>query len=78
MEEIRIQINDGVIINADVSVKNVIYVEKNYIWNPATSNCKNGKQLASIMDDSRIMCDEIIESYNDETSTNEKKSTCKM
>ena len=35
------------------------------------------------MDDSAIMCDEITESYNEETKTiltnlNEKKTTCKM
>ena len=31
--------------------------EKDYIWNPATCSCKNGKYLASMMDDSAIMCD---------------------
>ena len=35
--------------------------EKDYVWNPATCNCQKGKDLASIMDDSEIMCDEIIE-----------------
>ena len=29
------------------------------------------------MDDLAIMCDEIIESYDDETNFNEKKATCK-
>ena len=43
--------------------------EKNYIWNPATYSCENGKYLASITDDSAITCDEIIESYNEETKT---------
>ena len=36
-------------------------LEKNYVWNPATSNCENGKYLTSIMDDSAIICDEIID-----------------
>ena len=36
--------------------------KKYYIWNPATCSCENGKYLASIMDDSAITCDEIIES----------------
>ena len=36
--------------------------EKDYIWNPATCNCENGKYLASIMGDSTIMCDEVVES----------------
>ena len=30
------------------------------------------------MDDSAIICDEIIESYNEETNFNEKKVACKM
>ena len=30
------------------------------------------------MNDSAITCDEIIESYGEETNFNEKKSTCKM
>ena len=34
--------------------------EKDCVWNPATCNCENGKYLASILDDSVIMCDEII------------------
>ena len=40
--------------------------EKDYVWNPATCNCENGKYLASIMDDSAIRRDEIIESYEEE------------
>ena len=35
--------------------------EKDYIWNSATYSCKTGKCLASIIDDSVITCDEIIE-----------------
>ena len=30
---------------------------KDYVWNPATCNCENGKYLASVMDDSVITCD---------------------
>ena len=56
--------------------------EKIYIWNPAKCNCENGKYLASIMDDSVITSDEIIESYNKEIKTiptnfNEKLLICK-
>ena len=29
------------------------------------------------MDDSEIMCDEVIESYDEETNFNEKKAKCK-
>ena len=39
--------------------------EKYYVWNLATCNCENGKYFASIMDDSAITCDDIIESYDE-------------
>ena len=49
--------------------------EKDYIWNPATCSCKNIKYLASIIDNSVIMCDEIIEETKTvPTNFNEKKS----
>ena len=55
--------------------------EKDYIWNPATCSCEDWKLLASIMNNTGITCDEIIESYNKETKTistnfNEKKAKC--
>ena len=34
--------------------------KKDYAWNPATCNCGNCKYLASIINDSVIMCDEIL------------------
>ena len=34
--------------------------EIDYVWNPFSCNCENGKYLASIMDDSAIVCDEVI------------------
>ena len=42
--------------------------EKDYNWNTATCSCGNEKYLASIMDDLAIMCDETIESYDEETN----------
>ena len=45
------------------------YVKKIIFGNPSTCSCENGKYLASIMDDSAIMCDEIIDAeakLNDE------------
>ena len=77
MEENVIQINSGIMTNVDASVKNIMYVKKDYIWNPATCSGGNEKYLASIMDDSAITYGEIIESYNEETNFNEKKVTCK-
>ena len=63
-------------INVDVSAKNVNFCEKDYIWNPFTCSCKNGKKLVSIMDDSVITYDEII---TEATSNNkeEKKDSGK-
>ena len=34
--------------------------EEDYIWNPSTCSCENGKYLVSIIDDSAITCDEIM------------------
>ena len=57
--------------------------EKDFVWNPATCNYEIGKYLASIMDDSRIICDEVIKSYDEEIKTiptnfNVKKVTSKF
>ena len=35
--------------------------QKYYIWNPAPCSCENEKYLATVMDDSVIMCNETIE-----------------
>ena len=60
-------------INVNATTKNIIYVKK---------IMKNGKYLASIIDDSVITCDEIIDAegklFDEETKTvptkfNEKK-----
>ena len=49
--------------------KKIHVCEKDYIWNPATVNCENGKYLASIMDDLAIICDEVIKWYDEEIKT---------
>ena len=36
------------------------------------------KYSASIMDDSLMLCDEVIESYNEKINFNEKKAICKI
>ena len=61
MEETVIQINGGIMINVYVSVKKRHVCKTDYVWDLTTCNCKNGKYLASIMDDSVITCDEIID-----------------
>ena len=35
--------------------------KKDFIWNPATCSCKSRKFLESIIDDSVVSCNEIIE-----------------
>ena len=54
-------------INA--SVKDKAYVKKIMFGILSVCSWKNGEYLASIMDDSAIMCDEVIESYDKETKT---------
>ena len=67
MVENVIQIKSGITINIDHAC------EKDYIWNPATCSSENFKYLASIIDNSVITCDEIIDaeakSYDEETKT---------
>ena len=82
VEQNEIQINTGITINADFSVKNIICVKK-YVLNPGTCICENGKYLISIMDNLAIF-DEVIKPYDEEiktipTSFNEKKKvSCKI
>ena len=42
MEQNANEINGGISISVDMSVKNTINVIKDYVWNPVTINCKNG------------------------------------
>ena len=61
--------------------KNIHACEKDHVLNPAICNCKTGKYLASITDDSTIILDEVIKAYDEEIKTiptnfNQKKVTC--
>ena len=54
----------------------------NHAWIPATCVCENGKYLASNMDDSAIICNEVIESSDEKIKTiptnfNKKKAISK-
>ena len=51
---------------------------KDYVRNPSTCNFENGKHLTSIMNDSAITCNDIIEPSEEETNFNGKKATCKI
>ena len=53
--------------------------KKDYIWNPATCSCKNGKYSASVINDSVITCDEIMkETKTVSKNFNEEKVACKI
>ena len=56
MIESVIQIKSGIMINFDVSVKNIIYVKKSTF-----GILLHDKYLESILDNSVITCDEIID-----------------
>ena len=69
MEENVTQINGGITINVDVSVRNFMFVKKiifESFWNlgifknPAKCSCENEKYLTTVTEDSAIMCDEVI------------------
>ena len=47
--------------------------EKYYIWYSATCNRENGKYLVSIIDNSVITCDEIIDAVETKTKTKKKQ-----
>ena len=74
MVENEIQIKSGIMINVKYKCKQHNMYEKDYIWNPVTCSCKNNKYLANIMDDSVIMCDEIIESTTKKQKRNKNYS----
>ena len=81
MEENIIQVNGEIKINVGVSVK-CHKCETDYIWNPSTCSCEYGKYLTSITEDSAILCDKVMESFDKETKTiptsfSEKKVFCK-
>ena len=43
--------------------------EKDYVWNPSTCDCENGKYLTIITNDSTIISDEVADSYDEEIKT---------
>ena len=70
-EENIIHIKSGIPINVYASVKNITYVKKN----SAICSCKNGKYLASIIDDDSVVtCDGVVEEKKTvPTNFNKKK-----
>ena len=67
IEQNVIQINGGIKIKSILKKHHVC--EKEYVWNPSTCICENGRYSASVMDESVITCEEVIESYVEEVKT---------
>ena len=64
-------IKSTITISVGVSVKiqkNIVYAKKVILWNPAICNCKNVKYAGSIIGDSVVICNEIIDT-TESTST---------
>ena len=55
-----IQIKNQIMKHVNVNVKSYRACKRHYIWNPSTCICANSKYLKSKVDDSKILCDEII------------------
>ena len=64
-------------VNFDVSVKNVMYVKEIIFGIFLHVVAKIAKNLASIVDDSAITCDEVTESFDKEANFKENKAICK-
>ena len=64
-------------MNINVSVKRGNICEKDYVWNTAKYNCENQKYLESIMDNSGIIWDEVIDAGAklSQKEDNDKKKT---
>ena len=59
---IHIKSGKRISVGSSVKIKKKHRVfEKDYIWNPATCNCENCKYVGSFIDNSVIICYEIIE-----------------
>ena len=64
-----IQIKNEIKINANASLKKHHTSKKDYSWSPSTFICDKSKYLNSIVDNSLIMFDKII-NVTDSASTN--------
>ena len=69
-----IQIKNGKMIKAKLSVNSIAHGKKDYSWNRSTCICKNSRCLKSIFDDSVILCNYII-NFTNSLSTNVTNKT---
>ena len=62
MYHTNVNINSMVENVTQIKIEMTVNVcEKDYIWGPTKCSCKNCNYLGSIIDDSVITCDEIVE-----------------
>ena len=80
MVENVIEIKGRIMITANASVKNIIYVKKTISEILLPCTCRNDKYLGSIIDDSVIRYDENLDTVETKTVTtnfNKKNAICK-
>ena len=58
--QLATQIKNGITTHVNVSVKIIIHAKKYYSWNVSACICENGRYLKCVVDDSKILRDEII------------------
>ena len=58
------QMKNGVMINVNMNVKNIIGEKKDYTWNPSTHICEDSMYLKIILVDWVIIRNEIISLMN--------------
>ena len=65
-------------ILAIVSIRCIVYAKNDYIQNPSACICENGKYLKSIVDNSILVCNEIIKAADNVSSnvTNTISTKC--
>ena len=65
-------------ILAIASIRCIVYAKNDYIQNPSACICENGKYLKSIVDNSILVCNEIIKAADNVSSnvTNTISTKC--
>ena len=67
--QLAIQIKNGIMIQCHCTCKKYQSCKKDYSWNPSICICDNSRYLKCIVDESVIVCDEIV-NVKDSASTN--------
>ena len=84
---IQIKSRTAICVNVSLKIKKIHLCKNDCVWNPSIRFCKTDEYLKSIIIDSVLTCDKVIEkvtkSYNNPTKAtpiffNDKKTNCKM